>query len=31
MDGSVVNGVREPILFSFILEKPPGSKVFLRA
>ena len=28
IDGSVVNGVREPILFSFILDKPSGYKVF---
>ena len=27
-DGSVVNGIRKPILFSFILNKPPGHKVF---
>ena len=26
--GSVVNGIREPILFSFILDKPLGYKVF---
>ena len=28
IDGSVVNGIREPILFSFVLEKKPGYKVF---
>ena len=28
VDGSVVNGIREPILFSFVLEKPPGYEVF---
>ena len=28
IDGSVVNGVREPILFSFVLDKPSGYKVF---
>ena len=28
IDGSVVNGVREPILFSFVLDKKPGFKVF---
>jgi len=28
IDGSVVNGIREPILFSFILDKPSGYKVF---
>ena len=27
VDGSVVNGVREPILFSFVLDKPSGYKV----
>ena len=26
-DGSVVNGVRQPILFSFVLDKPSGYKV----
>ena len=26
--GSVVDGVRQPILHSFILDKPPGYKVF---
>ena len=28
IDGSVVNGIREPILFSFVLDKPSGYKVF---
>ena len=28
IDGSVVNGIREPILISFILDKPPRYKVF---
>ena len=28
IDGNVLNGKREPILFSYILEKPPGYKVF---
>ena len=28
IDGSVVNGVREPILFSIVLDKKPGFKVF---
>ena len=28
IDGSVVNGIREPILFSFVLDKPSGNKVF---
>ena len=27
-DGSVINGVREPNLYSFVLEKSPGYKVF---
>ena len=28
IDGSVKNGIRGPILFSFISDKPPGHKVF---
>ena len=28
IDGSVLNGVRQPILFSFVLDKLPGNKVF---
>ena len=28
IDGSVVNGSRQPILYSFVLEKLPGYKVF---
>ena len=28
IDGSVVNGLRQPILFSFVLDKLPGYKVF---
>ena len=28
IDGSVVNGVRQPILYSFVLDKPSGHKVF---
>ena len=28
IDGSVVNGVRQPILSSFVLDKPSGYKVF---
>ena len=28
IDSSVVNGVRQPILFSFVLDKPSGYKVF---
>ena len=28
IDGSVVNGLRQPILYSFVLDKKPGFKVF---
>ena len=28
IDGSVVNGVRQPILYSFVLDKPAGYKIF---
>ena len=28
IDGSIQNGVRQPILFSFILDKPSGYKIF---
>ena len=28
IDGSIVNGLRQPILFIFVLEKPAGCKVF---
>ena len=28
IDGSVQDGVRQPILFSFVLDKPSGYKVF---
>ena len=28
IDGSVVNGVRQSILYSFVLDKPSGYKVF---
>ena len=28
IDGSPVNGLRQPILYSFILDKKPGYKVF---
>ena len=28
IDGSVVNGLRQPILFSFVLNNPNGYKVF---
>ena len=27
-NGGVVNGAREPILYSFLLDKPPGHKIF---
>ena len=26
--GSIVNGIREPILYSFTLDKPPGIKIY---
>ena len=28
IDGSVVNGLRQPILYNFVLDEPPGYKVF---
>ena len=28
IDGSIQNGLREPILYSFVLNKLPGYKVF---
>ena len=28
IDGSVVNGLRQPIIYSFVLDKLPGYKVF---
>ena len=28
IDGGVVNGLRQPILYSFVLNKLPGYKVF---
>ena len=28
IDGSIVNGVREPISFSFTLDQPPGHKIY---
>ena len=28
IDGSVVDGVRQPILYSFVLDKPSGYKIF---
>ena len=30
INGSVVNGVRQPILYSFVLDKPSGYKVFCK-
>ena len=30
-DGSIQDGVRQPILFSFVLDKPSGYKVFCEA
>ena len=28
IQGSIVNGVREPILYSFALSSPPGHKIY---
>ena len=28
IDGYVVNGLRQPILFSFVLDEPSGYKIF---
>ena len=28
VDGSIVNGIREPILYSFTLDQPPGHKIY---
>ena len=28
VDGSIVNGVREPIFYSFALDQPPGHKIY---
>ena len=28
VDGSIVNGVREPVLYSFALDQPPGHKIY---
>ena len=28
IDGSVVNGIKRPILYTFVLDKPSGYKVF---
>ena len=30
IDGSIQNGLRQPILFSFVLDKPPGYKMFCK-
>ena len=30
IDGSIQDGIRQPIIFSFVLDKPAGYKVFLR-
>ena len=30
IDGSIQDGVRQPILFSFVLDKPSGYKVFCK-
>ena len=27
IDGSIVHGVREPFLYSFLLDQPPGQKI----
>ena len=31
IDGSILSGVRHPLFCSFVLEKPPGYKVFCEA
>ena len=31
IQGSIGNGVREPIMYSFTLDKPPGHKIHLTA
>ena len=31
IQGSIVNGIREPILFSFVLSSPPGHKIYKEA
>ena len=31
IDGSILNGVRQPLLFSFVLNKPLGYKVFCQS
>ena len=28
IDGSIVDGIREPILYSFALDQPPGHKIY---
>ena len=28
VDGSIVNGVREPVLYFFALDQPPGRKIY---
>ena len=28
IDGSIQNGLRQPILYSFVLDKPSGYKIF---
>ena len=28
IDGKIVNGVREPILYNFGLDEPPGHKIY---
>ena len=28
INGSIVNGIREPILYNFALKKPPGRKIY---
>ena len=28
INGSIVNGIREPILYSFALSSPPGNKIY---
>ena len=29
IDGSIQDGIRQPILYSFVLDKKPGFKIFL--
>ena len=28
IDGSILNGIRQPILYSFALDQPPGQKIY---